>query len=80
MRTFTKRQIALLVCLVLFACAVGCSFAGDNGEDNVSCLPAVILVFCVILILNRSVVVLESPLLTLQPALTFVSPRAPPQS
>ena len=79
-RIFTKRRVALFVSLVVLVCAFASSFAGTTGEDSVSCLPAVVLVFAVILISIRSSVVLELPLVVFQPLLRVVSLRAPPQN
>jgi hypothetical protein len=78
--TFTKRRVALFVCLIILASAFACSFAGTGGEDNVSCLPAIVLVFCVILISDRSSVVFESLLVAFQPSVNNVSLRAPPRN
>jgi hypothetical protein len=79
-RTFTKRRLALFVSLVVLVCTFASSFAGSTGEDNVSCLPAVVFVFAVILISIGNSVVLESPLAVFQPSLRLASLRAPPQS
>lgn len=73
--TLWKRQVVLFVCLAVLVCCV----AGTNTHDLPG-LPAVVLVFCIVLVSRRAGLIPVSCRRVLYPYLGFVSLRAPPQN